>query len=152
MSYLKGKALMGTLAGKTLCASTSASLSLSANTSDEKTKDDAIGDKDTVDSIGGTLTLEGYIEESTAQNTAKTITTAFLAKQPVAWTFAPLADISKAAEAVDSTGWTLASAAAEGVPVLSGMAVITSVDFSAPVDGVATFSVEAKIQGKITNA
>lgn len=133
---------------KTLRGNVSATLSLTASTSDSKTKDDPIGDNDSVDYIGGELTLEGKVAESDVQLTPKDLAKMMFDMEPVSWVYAPLEEVDDCKEEVPDDDWSLATTPSPYIPKFTGRAIVTSYDMSAPVDGDVSYSVKLKIQGK----
>lgn len=154
--YIEGKAVMGALgkAGelvKCLKGNESAELDLSANTSDVKTKDDAIGDHDSVDYIGGTLSFSGKVSTVEADNmlNAKELAEAMLNGEQMAWSYVPLKERDEYVDDVPESGWELDDQPDDNIPHFSGMCLITNFKMSAAVDGFTSYSVQCKIQGRV---
>lgn len=150
MGKIKGKSIMVTVNGNTIALSTSCSLQTTTQTSDARTKDDAVGPHNEVEYIDWTVSSESMVgknEEVTAQQVYDALLALQLAGAEVE-VYVEL--MSNASGKVPTGDWTADTTSKNGFTPYGGKALIDSLNLSAPNEGNATLSASFKANGPLT--
>ena len=150
MQKIKGKALMIRIAGRTIALATNCQLQMSANITETRTKDDAIGPAGELDSLYWSMSSDNDVgvneELDTIQYTHLELSRIMLAGEKITVEFTPVSDYEGAIPAEDWAGVVDLTS----VGCYSGLALIDSLSLSAPSEGDATLSVNFRGVGRLT--
>jgi hypothetical protein len=148
MKY-KGKALMLRVGGKTIALATSCSVNTTTQVTDNRTKDDAngpAGEFDFVDWNASSENVLGANENVTAEMVYDELLTAQLAGTKLEISMSLVLDPTGA---IPTEGWKTDSTNNKVIKPYGGLALVESINLNAPVDGVATVSVNFKAVGPL---
>lgn len=148
MKY-KGKALMLRVGGKTIALATSCSVNTTTQVTDNRTKDDAngpAGEFDFVDWNASSENVLGANENVTAEMVYDELLTAQLAGTKLEISMSLVLNPNGA---IPTGGWQPDSANNKVIKPYGGLALVESINLNAPVDGVATVSVNFKAVGPL---
>lgn len=148
MKY-KGKALMLRVGGKTIALATSCSVNTTTQVTDNRTKDDAngpAGEFDFVDWNASSENVLGANENVTAEMVYDELLTAQLAGTKLEISMSLVLNPNGA---IPTEGWQPDSTNNKVIKPYGGLALVESINLNAPVDGVATVSVNFKAVGPL---
>lgn len=148
MKY-KGKALMLRVGGKTIALATSCSVNTTTQVTDNRTKDDAngpAGEFDFVDWNASSENVLGANENVTAEMVYDELLTAQLAGTKLEISMSLVLNPNGA---IPTEGWQKDSTNNKVIKPYGGLALVESINLNAPVDGVATVSVNFKAVGPL---
>lgn len=148
MKY-KGKALMLRVGGKTIALATSCSVNTTTRMTDNRTKDDAngpAGEFDFVDWNASSENVLGANENVAAEMVYDELLTAQLAGTKLEISMSLVLDPNGA---IPTGGWQADSTTNKVIKPYGGLALVESTNLNAPVDGVATVSVNFKAVGPL---
>lgn len=148
MKY-KGKALMLRVGGKTIALATSCSVNTTTQVTDNRTKDDAngpAGEFDFVDWSANSENVLGANDNVTAEMVYDELLTAQLAGTKLEISMSLVLNPNGA---IPTEGWKADATNNKVIKPYGGLALVESIALNAPVDGVATVSVNFKAVGPL---
>lgn len=148
MKY-KGKALMLRVGGKTIALATSCSVNTTTQVTDNRTKDDAngpAGEFDFVDWSASSENVLGANDNVTAEMVYDELLTAQLAGTKLEISMSLVLNPNGA---IPTEGWKADATNNKVIKPYGGLALVESIALNAPVDGVATVSVNFKAVGPL---
>ena len=146
---IKGKSLMLRVDNKTIALATSCSLNTTTQVTDNRTKDDAngpAGEFDFVDWNASSENVLGMNDNVTAEMVYDELLTLQLAGTVINLSMSLMLNPNGA---IPEGGWQPDTANNKVLKPYSGKALIESLNLNAPVDGVATLSVNFKAVGPL---
>lgn len=151
MQKIKGKALMIRIAGRTIALATNCQLQMSANITETRTKDDAIGPAGEFDSLSWSMSSDNIVGVNEGmdelQYTHLELSRKMAAGEKIELEFTPVSDYSGSIPAEDWAG--AESIGGPAVGVYTGLALIDSLSLTAPAEGDATLSVNFRGVGPL---
>ena len=149
MKKIKGKSLMLRVNNKTIALATSCSVNTTTQVTDNRTKDDAngpAGEFDFVDWNASSENVLGMNENVTAEMVYDELLTLQLAGTVIDLSMSLMLNSTGA---IPEGGWQPDTATNKALKPYGGKALIESLNLNAPVDSVATLSVNFKAVGPL---